>query len=102
VALGNEPASVHAIATSGAGAAGRVVSAVAPVPDPRDASQAARQLAIRVLSSRLGVPAHQLSVVRYGRVPRLLVRGEPSEADLSLSHHGGLVAFACDPGGARG
>ena len=30
------------------------------------------------------------------RIPRLVLRGRPADADLSLSHHGRLVAFACE------
>jgi phosphopantetheinyl transferase (holo-ACP synthase) len=59
-------------------------------------SAAVRDLAIARLAGRLRVPACELAIERDGRVPRLVVRGQPALADLSLSHHGRLVAFACE------
>ena len=61
--------------------------------DPSHApSDAVRDLARRDLAARFG---GGLSVAQRGRVPVLHRRGEPLPADLSLSHHGRFVAFAC-------
>jgi hypothetical protein len=41
------------------------------------------------------VPGARLSIVKPERIPALLLDGAPVGADLSLSHHGCVVAFAC-------
>jgi phosphopantetheinyl transferase (holo-ACP synthase) len=63
-------------------------------------SRAVRRLAREHVAPRLGVAAADLEIRKQGRVPQLWLGGEPLPADLSLSHHGELVAFACalEPG----
>ncbi len=63
--------------------------------EPAAPSEAVRRLAIAELAPRLGVEPAELSIRRRGRVPILCLRGRPVPADLSLSHHGRFVAFAC-------
>ena len=64
--------------------------------DPEAPSRAVRELLCERLAPRLGVDARDLEVRRRGRVPHLWLRGRPAPVDLSLSHHGGWLAFACE------
>jgi len=104
--------SVHAIATE-EDAAGRILSGVATTEAPLEASRVVRELAARTLAKRLGVPEESVRIGRRGRVPTLEVLGRgatragspaccdpKTPLDLSLSHHGRFVAFACDLGAA--
>lgn len=59
------------------------------------AGDAVRRLAVGSVAPLLGAEPCEMAVAREGRVPRLRLRGAAAPADLSLSHHGGLVAFAC-------
>jgi len=56
---------------------------------------AARRLALERLAPALGVAPEALAIHREARIPALWVQGRRSDADLSLSHHGRFVAFAC-------
>jgi len=56
---------------------------------------AARCLAIVTLARLAGVAPQDLAIHRDGRIPMLYFHGRRSQADLSLSHHGRFVAFAC-------
>ena len=56
---------------------------------------AVRTLAIATLAPRLGIAVAELSVARDGRIPHLQRAGVALATDLSLSHHGRFVAFAC-------
>jgi hypothetical protein len=47
------------------------------------------------VAERLGLAAGEMRVERRGRIPRLLLPGAGA-LDLSLSHHGRLVSFACE------
>lgn len=67
---------------------------------PADLSSLVRSFSKGRLAQVLGVSARDLEIRKRGRVPCLFVHGAPSTADLSLSHHGRLVAFACELGGA--
>ncbi len=68
------------------------VEARRPGADP---SRAARSLAARVLAEELGVTRRSLHFGRRGRVPTARIDGSEATVDLSLSHHGRFVAFAC-------
>ncbi len=48
------------------------------------------------LAAALGVAESDLEVRRRGRVPHLWLRGAPAPVDLSLSHHGDWLGFACE------
>ena len=65
--------------------------------DPAAPGRAARSLAVAALAEPLGVELDELRVHKdpRSRIPRLLLRERPAPADLSLSHHGEWVAFAC-------
>jgi len=54
-----------------------------------------RAFAIHLLAPLLGAPERDLAVMSERRVPRLHLAGRPAPVDLSLSHHGRFVAFAC-------
>jgi len=68
----------------------RLRADVAEEPRP-----AARAFAIHLLAPLLGASETDLAVVSERRVPRLHLAGRPAPVDLSLSHHGRFVAFAC-------
>ena len=87
---------VHAVATL-SGSESEIVTGV-EASDRPNASRAVRTLTVRNLAQRLGLPESGLCVLRTGRVPRLEVVGRNRRLDLSLSHHGRYVAFACDLG----
>ena len=99
VVLHEDGESVHAIATDDGASEPRILFARAVASDPREASQVVRRLAIRSVAERLATDPQRLRVVRRDRIPHLVV-GEadaaPRTLDLSLSHHGRFVAFACD------
>lgn len=86
---------VHAVAS--ADCDGEALAEVAESAS-EDLSAEARELACRALAARLGVARQRLSVAKRERIPVLLLDGEPAGADLSLSHHGRFVAFACELG----
>jgi phosphopantetheinyl transferase (holo-ACP synthase) len=57
--------------------------------------EAVRRLACRALAERLDVSEESLELRKHGRVPILFARGHRVDGvDVSLSHHGELVAFA--------
>jgi phosphopantetheinyl transferase (holo-ACP synthase) len=94
VQLRRSGSAVHATARD-AGASGAFVRGVARRGTGEDPSRAARALALRRVARRLGLDPRELRVVRRGRIPVLeLLRG--GALDLSLSHHGGFVSFACE------
>ncbi len=89
-------ASVHAVATSEGEAGARVLW---KVEETRcDPGVAARRLAARAIGSALGLDPAGLRIV--GRPPVALDRGRRLEVDVSLSHHGRFVAFACTLAGS--
>jgi phosphopantetheinyl transferase (holo-ACP synthase) len=88
---------VHAVATAGSAAGDRVVARVERLGQGSATcpGSVARALAIRTVAPLLGLGASDLAVARDGRIPRLQhVRGALT-IDLSLSHHGHFVSFAC-------
>jgi len=96
---------VHAVAAASPGRAAAVFSGwrrlaldEAGGGDPEAPSRAVRTLLCERVAERLGVDASELDVRRKGRVPFLWVAGRPAAADLSLSHHGDWLAFACELG----
>lgn len=106
IQIWEEAGSVHAIATTEDSLDARVLSGTETLESDRalDAefpSEAVRALAIRELSQCLGVPREELAITRRARIPTLLRNGQSTDIDLSLSHHGRLVAFACEVEGSR-
>jgi phosphopantetheinyl transferase (holo-ACP synthase) len=89
---------VHAIATDVDAAPTRIVSAVETTDEGADASRAVRELAVRAIAARLEAAPEDIIISRSERIPTLEVVGVASPVDLSLSHHGRFVAFACDLG----
>lgn len=84
-------ASVHAVAKSKDEAGAQVLWKLErALGDP---SVAARRLAAAAIASALGLDPAGLRIVR--RPPVAIDRGRRLEADVSLSHHGRFVAFAC-------
>ena len=64
--------------------------------DPDAPSRAVRALLCERIAERLGVAVSRLEVRRRGRVPFLFLSGKPAPVDLSLSHHGDWLGFACE------
>lgn len=89
---------IHAIATDDDPARQRVLSALEMTHTASDPSVSVRELAIRTLSERLKKAPDHFSIRQRGRIPYVMTRGENTALDLSLSHHGRFVGFACDPG----
>jgi phosphopantetheine--protein transferase-like protein len=84
--------SVHAVATGPADAAGaRVLWRVEGAAG--DPGLAARRLAASAISAALGLDPAGVRIV--GRPPVAVDRDHRIEVDVSLSHHGRFVAFAC-------
>jgi len=86
---------LHAVARGAGDPPATTHGAVARLPEQATGSEAVRQLAIATLSRLLGIAPEELAIRREGRIPALWLRGRPSPVDLSLSHHGRFVAFAC-------
>jgi hypothetical protein len=74
----------------------RVDSLEATREDPHAASRAVRDFARTRLAAFLGVDEGDLEIRRRGRIPELWLAGRRAHADLSLSHHGAVIAFACE------
>ncbi|MFN8543974.1 MAG: 4'-phosphopantetheinyl transferase superfamily protein [Candidatus Binatia bacterium] len=87
---------VHAVACGAEDPPEALCAAVAELPPGAPpASTAVRRLAIATLAHALRISPDDLTIHRDRRVPTLWLRGRPSPAALSLSHHGRFVAFAC-------
>jgi len=95
VDLGAGADHVHAVARAEGDSPDAICTAIAKLPELSTGSDAARWLAIATLSRLLGVAPEELALRRDGRIPSLWLRDRRSSADLSLSHHGRFVAFAC-------
>lgn len=84
-------ACLHAVARSADEAGARVLWKVESARG--DPGLAARRLAATAIGSALGLDPADLRIV--GRPPVAIDRNRRLEADVSLSHHGRFVAFAC-------
>ena len=73
----------------------RVEALAAKGAHPDAPSRAVRRLALRVLARRMEVDEDALEIRKRGRIPFLYQDNQRLAADLSLSHHGQQVAFAC-------
>jgi len=90
------PGYVHAVAWQARDPPAVTYIAVARLATGETSARAAaRRLVLDQLAPVLGVAASALAIHREARIPALWVHGRPSGADLSLSHHGRFVAFAC-------
>jgi len=93
----------HAVAWGDPARSPLVVSGVRQLTAREAAPRhAARRFVIESLAVALGVPASELELVKDDRVPRLRLHGRPAGLDVSLSHHGRFVAFACSLGRMHG
>ncbi len=63
--------------------------------DRGEPSQEARRFAVARIASRLGLPVERLRIECSGRIPQLIIDDSAPSANLSLSHHGSFVGFAC-------
>jgi phosphopantetheinyl transferase (holo-ACP synthase) len=89
---------VHAIATDARVGFARIRARVAELPTPdANPSAAVRALARADIAKLLGAAPEALEFTRRGRIPILCVAGGEAPLDLSLSHHGRFVAWACEP-----
>jgi phosphopantetheinyl transferase (holo-ACP synthase) len=90
---------LHAVAHLDAAALSALREEVAFLPSGLgDASAAVRALATLGVADWLEARPEDLHIRRVGRVPILFHRSDPAPVDLSLSHHGRFVAFACELG----
>ena len=105
VAVGYEEndGAVHAVASCPAARPAAVFSAwrrlgraELAAGDAEVPSRAVRALLCEHVAARLRVEAEEVEVRRDGRVPRLWVADRPAAADVSLSHHGDWLGFACE------
>jgi len=103
VAYTETDSALHAIATSETAQPRRVLTGWRQLDsdeiasgDPDAASRAVRTLLCDQIAKSLGVAPSELEVRRRGRVPFLWLRGEAAPVDLSLSHHGRWLGFACE------
>jgi phosphopantetheinyl transferase (holo-ACP synthase) len=103
VAFTENAGALHAVATLASQGKGEVLAgwrqlAVGEIEsgDPEAPSRAVRELLCERVAEKLGVRADELEVRRRGRIPYLWLNGKPAPVDLSLSHHGGWLAFACE------
>jgi phosphopantetheinyl transferase (holo-ACP synthase) len=74
----------------------RIDSGGALRADPHAPSHVVRHFSRVRLAAELGVALDSLEIRTHGRIPQLWLAGARAEADLSLSHHGNVVAFACE------
>jgi phosphopantetheinyl transferase (holo-ACP synthase) len=89
---------VHAIATDVREGFARIRARVAELPAPgADPSAAVRALARADMAKLLGTSPEALEIGRRGRIPVLCIAGHEAPVDLSFSHHGRFVAWACEP-----
>jgi phosphopantetheinyl transferase (holo-ACP synthase) len=95
VSIAEAGKALHAVAFE-PGSRRRLLWAVEARRNGADPSRAARALAARVLAEELGVPRHSVHFGRSGRIPTAWADGLRSPFDLSFSHHGRFVAFACE------
>lgn len=87
---------IHAVASSAPMNADAQRWQVGQLAVGADDSLAVRALAVAGLADLLGHDPAAFSFEREGRIPVLCVDGEPAGVDLSLSHHGGFIAWAAD------
>ncbi len=90
---------VHALATwSGERTEDLLVGVVRlddeTVISPDRHSRVVRELAIGAVAEHLSLHRERLSIVKRDRIPEIWLDGTAIGADLSLSHHGHVVAFA--------
>jgi len=90
------PGYVHAVAWQAGDPPAVTCVAVARLTTRETSPRSAvRRLVREQLAPALGVAPAALAIHREARIPAVWVHGRPSGADLSLSHHGRFVAFAC-------
>ena len=79
----------------------RIDPADVTVQGPDAESRAVRRFVSECLARELRIDGTELEIRKRGRIPELWTNGRCAAADLSLSHHGNVVGFACEIGGAR-
>lgn len=96
VAVREEHGAIHALAS---GDPARLVAGMTRVAmdpaDPQAPSASLRRFVQEQLYEQLAVEPSQVEIRKRGRIPELWVRGR-RRLDISLSHHGEMVAFACE------
>ena len=87
----------------------RIDGAEVDASSPEVLSRAVRRLAQQKIARVLSVPEGALEIRKSNRIPFVCLQGQPLAGDLSLSHHGAMVAFAwsrervrCVPPGPAG
>ena len=105
VRIGIEAGAVHAVATTTSNflvtGLERLDARVRSGPEAKILSEAVRSLAVGRLAVVFGVDEAAIEIRKQGRIPEIFVADVRAPADLSLSHHGGVVGFACEIREAR-
>lgn len=103
VCLDETPEHIHAIAVKNESELSGVVSRVGILcaGEESNESTAVRTLACDTIAEHFTVPRASLEIRKEGRIPKLYAGDRPMGLDVSLSHHGQWVAFACHEGEAR-
>jgi phosphopantetheinyl transferase (holo-ACP synthase) len=97
VRVSESDGAVHAVVTTHPD---RLVAGMTRV-EVDDPGRAVRRVALECLAVGLKMDAAALEIRKSGRIPELWIDGERAVADLSLSHHGDVVGFACEFGNMR-
>ena len=100
--VAREEGAIHVVATS---RATPVVAGLERLADAEvgadELGHAVRRLARERIAAALGRDPSRVALRKRSRIPELLVDGEPAAADVSLSHHGAVVGFACELSSTR-
>jgi phosphopantetheinyl transferase (holo-ACP synthase) len=89
---------IHAIAREPSDDEQSIISGhrrIGPVADAAAPGREARVLAVTQIAAALAADPGEFEVRRERRIPMLWRGDRPCDLDLSLSHHGELVGFAC-------
>jgi phosphopantetheinyl transferase (holo-ACP synthase) len=100
--------SVHALSASPLTAESPLLHGVLRLPaddpeltSPEGPGGLLQRLAVREIAGALGISPAALEIRKHRRIPTVYLGGRPADVDLSLSHHGALVAWAFRVGRAH-
>jgi phosphopantetheinyl transferase (holo-ACP synthase) len=97
VRIREEEGAIHAVAVASSNSNDLIVGVLRVRQrhgDGRDLGRAVRNLATTRIADWLQVDPGEIEIRKRGRVPELFIEGARASCDLSLAHHGDVVAFA--------
>ena len=98
VRIRREEGAIHAVALATSSPKDLMVGALRVQQggggDAGDLGLAVRKLATSRIADRLQVDPGEIEIRKRGRVPEVFINGARASFDLSLAHHGEVVAFA--------